>query len=196
MSEQGRRAAQGPVEDADLVARVSAGSPEALGALYDRHAPHMLGLALQVLGNRRDAEDLLHDVFLEVWRKSAMFDPERATARTWLLVMVRSRAIDRLRAFAVARRSGVCDQPELREAPDPDAELVVLRQLDRQRVLDALASLPPVHREIVSLLYLEGCTCREIAGRCGVPVGTVKSRLARALVLLRDRVAESGGVGG
>jgi RNA polymerase sigma-70 factor (ECF subfamily) len=196
MSEQGRRAAQGPAEDADLVARIASGCSEALGALYDRHAPHMLGQALRVLGNRRDAEDLLHDVFLEVWHKSALYDPDRASARTWLLVMIRSRAIDRLRTLAVARRAGACAFDVTHQAPDPDAEVMMLRRLDRERVLDALDSLPPAQREIVSLLYLEGRTCSEIASRGDVPIGTVKSRLTRALALLRDRLAESDEVDG
>jgi RNA polymerase sigma-70 factor (ECF subfamily) len=194
MSEQGRRAAQGPAEDADLVARIASGCSQSLGALYDRHAAHMLGQALQVLGNRRDAEDLVHDVFLEVWRKSGRYDPDRASARTWLLVMVRSRAIDRLRTLAAARRAGLCAYDDTRQAPDLDAEVAMLRQLDRHRLLDALGALPPAQREIVSLLYLEGRTCSEIAARCDVPIGTVKSRLTRALALLRDRLAESGGV--
>jgi RNA polymerase sigma-70 factor (ECF subfamily) len=196
MSEQGRRAAHGPAEDADLVARIASGCSEALGALYDRHAALMLGQALQVLGNRRDAEDLLHDVFLEVWRKSSLYDPDRASAKTWLLVMIRSRAIDRLRTLAAARRVGLCVYDDTRQLPDPDAEVMMLRQLDSQRVLHALDSLPPAHREIVSLLYLEGRTCSEIATRGDVPIGTVKSRLTRALALLRDRLAGADGVDG
>jgi RNA polymerase sigma-70 factor (ECF subfamily) len=182
---------QEPAEDAALVARVAAGSSDALAALYDRHAAHMLGQALAVLGNRRDAEDLLHDVFIEVWRKSARYDPGRASPRTWLLVMVRSRAIDRLRSLAAARRAGLCDHHDPRQVADPDADVAVLRELDRQRVLEALDALPQAHREVVSLVYLEGRTCSEIASRCALPIGTVKSRLTRALALLRGRLADS-----
>ena len=109
----------------------------------------MLGLALQVLGNRRDAEDLLHDVFLEVWRKSARYDPDRASARTWLLVMVRSRAIDRLRTLARRPRSAA--RTTTWRGAGSHVEPEGLRRLDRDRVLDAIGALPAAQREIVSL---------------------------------------------
>jgi RNA polymerase sigma-70 factor (ECF subfamily) len=185
-----------PEDDAALVAGVVSGSVEALAALYDRHAASMLGVAARVLGDRRDAEDLLHDVFLEVWSRSASYEPKRASVRAWLLVKVRSRAIDRLRSLGVARRHGLgADGYDASEVEDVDAALGVLRSVDRSRALAVLASLPETHRSVVQMMYLDGYTCSEIARRASLPLGTVKSRLARGLALLRERLPEcEGGV--
>ena len=90
--------------DAARVAQMATGSTEALAALYDSHAAPMFALAQRMLGDRRDAEDLVHDVFLEAWRRSSAYDPARGSVRSWLLVRVRSRALDRRRALEVARR--------------------------------------------------------------------------------------------
>jgi len=197
MSEDGGAPADGtddpgPADDAALVARVASGDVDALAGLYDRHAAPMLGLAVRVLGDRRDAEDLLHDVFLEVWRRSASYDPRRASVRTWLLVKVRSRAIDRLRSLAVARRHGLGEDFAADDVAAVDADLDVLRHVDRSWALEALGSLPTAQREVARMMYLDGLSCTEIAERCGVPVGTVKSRLARALALLRGRLPAAG----
>ena len=101
--------------DRQILVRVVAGDHSALTQLYDRHAPVMLGVATRVLGSRRDAEDLLHDVFLEAWQKAASFDATRGSVKTWLLLRVRSRAIDRLRVLAKARAHGMA-----RELSDPE----------------------------------------------------------------------------
>lgn len=182
--------ARSPEDDAALVVGISDGRTEALAVLYDRHAARLLGLALRILDDRRDAEDLLHDVFLEVWRSSHGYDPARASVGTWLTVKLRSRALDRRRAVAVARRFGLGTGLEAEDVRDLEADLGVLRGLDRARALEALESLPQPQRRVVSMMYLEGRSCSEIARRCGVPEGTVKSRLARGLALLRDRIRE------
>lgn len=194
MLKGGRGDPEEVADDAALVRRLAAGSVEALAALYDRHAGRMLGVAARVLSDRRDAEDLLHDVFLEVWSRSASYDPSRASVRSWLLMRVRSRAIDRLRSLAVARRHGLgADGPGVSEAEDVDADLGVLRSVDRTRALAALESLPEAHRSVVQMMYLDGYSCGEIAQRMQLPLGTVKSRLARALALLRERLPDCGG---
>jgi RNA polymerase sigma-70 factor (ECF subfamily) len=105
--------------DRDLLAAIGKGDHAALAELYDRHAPQMLAVALRILQDRRDAEDLLHDVFLEAWQKTDSYDAERGTVRTWLLMRVRSRAIDRMRTLAVAREHGmVLSHVELPAAPE------------------------------------------------------------------------------
>lgn len=185
-----------PDDDAALLARVAAGAVEALAGLYDRHAAAMLGVAVRVLGSRRDAEDLVHDVFLEVWSRAASYDPGRAPVRTWLLVKTRSRALDRLRALAVARRHGLGDDVAADDVEAVGADLDVLRHVDRRWALDALGSLPEAQREVTRMLYLEGLSCSEIAEHCGLPIGTVKSRLARALALLRERLPAAEEAGG
>ena len=182
-----------PDVEADVawVASMAEGQPEALAGLYDLHASAMLGLAVRLLGDRRDAEDLVHDVFLEAWRRAGSYDRRRAPVRSWLLLMVRSRALDRLRSLEVIRRHA---QPG--QAGDPAAAAVALpeglRGVARSRALEAISTLPDAQREVVQMSCLEGLSCSEIARRCGVPVGTVKSRLARALAALRDRLGDEG----
>jgi RNA polymerase sigma-70 factor (ECF subfamily) len=174
-------------EDVRQVAEMAAGRAEALAGLYDRHAPAMLGLAERVLGDARDAEDLVHDVFLEAWRKAASYDRSRGPVRGWLLIMVRSRALDRLRGLEVMRR-----YVRRSEAGDPVAvthvEHAGIHGVARSRALEAISALPEAQRHIVQMSCLEGFSCSEIARQCGLPVGTVKSRLARAIAALRDRL--------
>ena len=180
--------ARGPAADGDasLVASMAAGKPEALAQLYDLHADAMLGLAVRLLADRRDAEDLVHDVFLEAWRRAGSYDRGRAPVRSWLLLMVRSRALDRLRSLEVMRRHAQGQAGDLAVASfvEPGG----LRGVAHSRALEAVAALPEAQREVVRLSCLEGLSSREIAARCGLPVGTVKSRLARALAQLRVRL--------
>ncbi len=135
---------------------------------------------------RRDAEDLLHDVFLEVWQKAKDFDADRGTVRTWLLLRVRSRAIDRIRMLTTARNHAMIksDPEPTGDEPSQAAE----RNLTRQ----ALTGLSEIQRTVVELSYFEGLSCREIAERCRIPVGTVKSRLAAALTKLRQEFQGTG----
>jgi RNA polymerase sigma-70 factor (ECF subfamily) len=184
-----------PDLDAARVAEMATGSTEALAALYDSHSGPMFALAQRVLGDRRDAEDLVHDVFLEAWRRAAGYDPTRGSVRSWLLVRVRSRALDRRRALEVAQRhAGGALQASAAVAPN-HPELELIGNVTRTRALEAIAALPESQREIVRLSCLEGLTSREIAARAGLPVGTVKSRLARALAHLRMRLGSAEEVG-
>lgn len=177
--------------DRKLIDAVRAGDREALGQLYDRHAPAMLGLALRVLGGRTEAEDLVHDVFIEAWKRAASHDAERGSVRAWLLMRVRSRAIDRVRALATAARYGLAQRAEAPLAPSPpgpDAEA------DHRRASGALALLSAEQRAVLEAAYFEGLTCREISERQGIPIGTVKSRLSAALARLRDVLGDERGV--
>jgi len=177
--------------DQDLLAAIGRGDRTALAQLYDRHAPQMLAVASRILQDRRDAEDLLHDVFLEAWQKADSYDGERGTVRTWLLMRVRSRAIDRMRTHTAAREHGmVLSHVELGAAlEDPSAAP------DRVRARRALASLPHPQRLVIELCYFEGLTCQEVADRCGVPLGTVKSRLLAAMMKLRQEFIPVRGAG-
>jgi RNA polymerase sigma-70 factor (ECF subfamily) len=160
----------------------------ALASLYDRHADWMLGRAYRILGNRRDAEDLVHDVFLEVWHRSASHERDRGSVRAWLSVKTRTRAIDRLRTRGALERLGVrrsIAEPALVEsAIDTDPFCCV----DRRIALAALAKLPDSQRTVIELCYLEGLPTSEIARRCDLPLGTGKSRLSRGLATLRSHL--------
>jgi RNA polymerase sigma-70 factor (ECF subfamily) len=130
-------------EDRRLVAAIARGDEGALAALYDRHAPAMLGVAIRVLRDRPDAEDLVHDVFVEAWQRSTSYDAARGSVRSWLLLRVRSRGIDRLRALDAARRHAMASAREPSTAGPSVAP--VWEAPDRVRAKAALGSLPPEH---------------------------------------------------
>lgn len=167
--------------DVALIQAMAAGDREALAALYDRHAPTLMALGLRILKHRGEAEDLLHDVFLEVWRTAAAYDRARGRVRTWLLIRMRSRALDVIKSARVARRSGDDDAiAQVVGADDPSATP------DQARVRAALAAVPDDQRAVLALAYFDGLSCSEIAVRLDVPIGTVKSRLAAGLTKLRQ----------
>jgi RNA polymerase sigma-70 factor (ECF subfamily) len=174
----------GAAEEAQLVAAMASGDRAALATLYDRYASLLLGAAYHVLRNRRDAEDLLHDVLLECWNKAGTYDARRGSVRSWLLVRVRSRALDRVRSLAVARRHAAAPPAD----PDPPAGVDALRAADGGRAIRALGTLPEAQRSIVELCFFQGLGCSEIAEQLGIPTGTVKSRLARAVEKLRGEL--------
>src|SRR5262245_28852664 len=137
-----------PARDEQLVAAIALADEAALAELYDRHASAMLGVALRVLGSRSDAEDLVHDVFVEAWQKAADFDAKRGSVRSWLLMRVRSRGIDRLRSLQAARRRGLlagADEEAGRSAAAP----AVWDTPDRERARLALAALSEPQRTLV-----------------------------------------------
>ncbi len=178
-------AATEPVSDAALVEAMARGDQGALSELYDRFCSLMMAVAVRVLADRAAAEDLVHDVFLEAWRASAGYDRKRGTVKTWLLVRLRSRALDRVRSAAVSKRvdHGDGDVPEpdrSRRADDPSLGP------DRAIVRRVVAELPENQRVVLELAYFEGLSGSEIAARLGVPIGTVKSRTAAGLSKLRE----------
>jgi RNA polymerase sigma-70 factor (ECF subfamily) len=176
------------IDDGSLVAAMANGDRVAFASLYDRYASLLLAVATRILGERREAEDLLHDVFLEVWRQAADFDEARGSVRAWLLVRLRSRAIDRKKSVAATRVVPV-DPERLHETRDLAAEDPALGP-DRAAVRVALASLPEEQRTVLELGYFEGLSSSEIALRIDAPVGTVKSRVAAALGKLRAGLGE------
>ncbi len=168
-------------DDIALMAAMANGDRAALAALYDRHAPTLLALGLRIVKHRGEAEDLLHDVFLEAWRNAKSYDLNRGRVRTWLVIRMRSRALDVLKSARVSRRT---DDERVAERvvgdDDPSA------RPDQRRVRAALAEVPPDQRAILELAYFEGLSCSDIATRLTIPIGTVKSRLAAALTKLRN----------
>ncbi len=175
-------------EDAQLVAAMSRGDRGALAALYDRYASLLLAVATRILGDRRESEDLVHDVMLEVWRQAAHYDTARGTVRAWLLVRLRSRALDRKKSVGATRVVAV-DPERLHQQRDTAAEDPTLGP-DRAAVRRALAALPDEQRTVLELGYFEGLSSAEIAERIDAPIGTVKSRVAAALAKLRAGLGE------
>lgn len=170
------------LDDRALVAEAARGEVKAFAALYDRFAGIMLATAKRMLGDRGGAEDLMHDVFMEVWRNVDNYDPTRATVRTWILVRLRSRALDRLRS-ATVRREVTTDDVTPNEAPVAEDPSLAP---DRTAVVVALQNLPDDQRMVIELSYFHGLSSSEIAERMGSPLGTVKSRTAAGLAKIRS----------
>ncbi len=149
-------------------------------------------MVLRVLGSRADAEEVLQETFLEVWRRAREFDPSRGGVETWVTTIARTRAIDRRRAMGTVARiaEDVTHQPPPTSATPVSPAEAASQGQDRARVAAAMRELPPEQRAVVELAYFEGLSQREIAERTGDPLGTVKTRARLALeklaALLRD----------
>jgi len=185
MAEERRDDAQ-PASDAEsdseLVQRMARGDQRALAALYERHAGRLFALLLRILGGRAEAEDLLHDVFLEAWRHAGEYSQARGTVSAWLALRARSRAIDRRRS-APRTRSISLEGADVPERGDPSADPGRIH--DQKRLGDVFSVMSAEEREVILLGYFEGLSSTEIAQRLEKPVGTVKSRTRSALEKLR-----------
>jgi RNA polymerase sigma-70 factor (ECF subfamily) len=191
MSERG--GADGRSADARLADRIRAGQAEALGELYDAHASAALATALRVVGDRGEAEDIVHDAFVTVWRKIDRFDASRGSLRAWLMTVVRNRAIDKVRARRASADLDDADERSLlRTGPNPTWEAVLQRTSGNELRL-AMAELPDEQRRAVELAYFAGYTYREVADLTGVAAGTANGRLRLALAKLRDALGGSAG---
>ncbi|WP_228719912.1 sigma-70 family RNA polymerase sigma factor [Methylococcus geothermalis] len=174
----------------DWIARVVDRDANALAALYDALVGRVYGLALRITQRAPLAEEVAQDTFWQIWRQAPRFDPERGTALAWIMTIARSRALDALRRI----ETNECElDPEILdrlECPGEDAPPDLLAAVQDGHVLHAaLASLDPVPRQLVSLAFFRGLSHDEIAGYAGLPLGTVKSHIRRALIALRQRLA-------
>lgn len=183
--------AGGPA-DLELVERIREGDQGALDLLYKRYSAPVYSLVWKVLQNSEEAEDVALDVFWQVWRQAARYDPSRGAPPAWIFTLARSRAIDRLRARKRREdRTVSIDDPELNidpldEKAAPD-DVVSFRQ-NRDAVRAAMTKLSAVQREAVELAFLKGMTHVEIAERLGQPLGTVKTRIRQGLIRLRKHL--------
>ena len=186
---------EGEAEDSVLVRRLARRDVQALRTLYDRHGGLAMAIALRVLGNRADAEELVQETFIEVWRRAADFDERRGTVGAWLSTIARTRAIDRLRAAGSAAR--VSDAvASLPAAPIPSPADLASRNEAGATLRSGLATLPAEQRTAIELAYFEGLSQREIAERTGEPLGTVKTRVRLAMEKLSTFLTGQGLVGG
>jgi RNA polymerase sigma-70 factor (ECF subfamily) len=172
--------------------RVAAGEVAALRALYDEHAPRAMAIALRILRSAQEAEDIVQETFLEVWRRAPQFDDGRGSAIAWIVTIARSRAIDRLRASRAAGRvfDGVIVHEEVMRAALPSPDDRVEERRDGARVATALAALPAAQRETIELAYFGGLSQSEIAVKTGSPLGTVKMRMKLAISKLSGLLKE------
>jgi RNA polymerase sigma-70 factor (ECF subfamily) len=177
----------GAINDAVLARLVGERRPEALSELYNRHAASLLALARRILGTVAEAEDVVQEVFVHLWNHVSRYDPARSSLSTWLVLITRSRAIDRLRNRNVVERTHEASRAELpeRHASPEGVESVFLRER-RERVQREMRNLPPEQRQVIEMAFYEGLTQSEIAARTDLPLGTVKTRTLLAMKKLRN----------
>jgi RNA polymerase sigma-70 factor, ECF subfamily len=173
----------GQADDIALLVRVAARDQNALADLYDRHCRLLFGLALRILRNRAEAEEVLQEVFVQAWTKVDTYSAALGTPVAWLVRIARNRAIDRLRANQVRDRTVEAFEPALPAVET--AETHVVRGEEQRAVLRALAALPPEQRELIEHAYFEGLTQSELAERFHLPLGTVKTRVRTGMMSLR-----------
>ena len=168
---------------AAALARVAGGDRAALRMVYQDTSAKLFGVCLRILKDRSEAEDVLQDVYVTVWRKAATFDPGRASPITWLVAIARNRAIDRLRA--VGGRLEPIEAADAVSDPAPAAvERVELAQ-QHQRLTRCLGELDARQASAIRAAFLDGATYEELAARMNVPLGTMKSWIRRGLLKLR-----------
>jgi RNA polymerase sigma-70 factor, ECF subfamily len=167
--------------DEAILQRLAGGDRDALGEVYDRYAAIVNGLALRILRDSGDAEDVVQDVFVQVWRDAVRFDRARGSPQAWICMIARSRALDRLRRRR-ARREDAGGEEAAASASDAPADPGVLSVSMRK----ALDTLPPEQRGPLELAYYEGLTQVEIAARLAEPLGTIKTRMRTGLMRLRE----------
>jgi RNA polymerase sigma-70 factor (ECF subfamily) len=171
--------------DVELLKVIAARDEAALAELYDRYRVILFGLLMRILNDRGEAEDVLQEVFLQVWRRAADFDENRGRPFTWLVTLARSRGIDRLRTLAARERVAIAGARDEAEAIS-DAASDAFRSEQRELVNNALAQLPDEQKRLLLLAYFDGLSQSEIAARVGAPLGTVKTRMRAGMMKLRE----------
>lgn len=177
--------AERDAHDVEVMARICGGDDGAVAELYDRYASTAFGLALKILRDAQEAEDVVHDAFVAVVERADQYRAERGTVAAWLVTTVRNLALDRTRRRT--RRAQITEEELRHEPPEPvpDPEGIAWQAQERDAVRAALATLSEAQRRTLEIAFFEGLSYPEIAERENVPLGTVKSRAARALAALR-----------
>lgn len=168
----------------ELVSAIRSGNESAMAALYDRYSSIVYSVALRVLADTGAAEDVLQEVFLQLWRNPGAFDSSRGSLGPWLAVIARNRAIDALR-----RRQPVTDIEDVVVSVEPDLAGEAERARAMEKVRSALSAMPGPQRKALEMAYFEGLTHTEIAARTGEPLGTIKTRIRAGLLALRKAFA-------
>jgi RNA polymerase sigma-70 factor (ECF subfamily) len=180
-------AAAGP-DLATLLKRSARGDQAAFAELYDATSARIHGLVVRVVRDRAQSEEVTQEVFLEVWRQSGRFDPERGSALSWLMTIAHRKAVDRVRSAEAATRRDVAYEQHNHE-PDHDVTAEAAHaSFEARRVRAALGDLTVVQREAIELAYFGGYTHTEVAALLDLPVGTAKTRIRDGLIRLRDTI--------
>lgn len=178
--------------DAELLTQIAAGDVRAVGELYDRYSSTLFPIALRIVRDRTEAEDIMHDAFVAVNERAAQYAPDRGSVIAWLVTLVRNLSIDRTRRRE--RRGSLARDVIAHEPPASarDPERLTSEASERYKIRRALSSLPEAQRQTLEVAFFEGLSYPEIAARENVPLGTIKSRAARALAALREALVKEG----
>jgi RNA polymerase sigma-70 factor (ECF subfamily) len=168
----------------DLVSAIRSGDESAMAALYDKYSSIVYAVALRVLADTGAAEDVLQEVFMQLWRNPGAFDASRGNLAPWLAVVARNRAIDALR-----RRQPETDIEDVIVSVEPDLAGDAERSRAMEKVRSALGTMPAPQRNALEMAYFEGLTHTEIAEKTGEPLGTIKTRIRTGLTALRKAFA-------
>lgn len=176
-------------EETHLLTRIAQQDQSALSTLYDRYARVLYSLAFRILGSVEEAEEIVLDVFSQVWKLAGRYDPERGRVDAWLFMLTRSRSLDRLRSLqriskAVESSTEAAKTIPQSQISDPTEDVLISER--RDRVLSAMQRLPIEQREVIELAYYQGLTHVEIAAKTGKSLGTVKTRIRLGLNKLRQ----------
>jgi RNA polymerase sigma-70 factor (ECF subfamily) len=172
------------MSEVELLHAVARGDEAALARLYDAYRVILFGLLVRILNSREEAEDILQDVFIQVWRRAKDFDEKRGRPFTWLVTLARSRAIDRLRQLSARQRlADGAAREQTHEVSDALTDTVKVAQ--QQVVRRALSELPEEQRRTLVLAYFDGLTQSEIAAKLNAPLGTIKTRMRSGMIKLR-----------
>jgi len=176
-------------EEAHLLSRIAQQDQSALSTLYDRYARVLYSLAFRILGSVEEAEEIVLDVFSQVWKLAGRYDPQRGRVDAWLFMLTRSRSLDRLRSLQRINKAVESSTEAAKIVPqtqisDPTEDVLIHER--RDRVLSAIQRLPVEQREVIELAYYQGLTHVEIAAKTGKSLGTVKTRIRLGLNKLRQ----------
>lgn len=174
-------------EDRDLLAEIAGGSRPALSRMYDRYADMLLAVGVRMMGRRSEAEDVLQDVFVEIWQKAGDYDARRSSVLSWAFLRMRSRCLDRMKRGRSDRTAAAAASYEPQAATE-DPTLAP----DKARVRRALVGLPSDQRTALQLAYFDGLSGTEIADRLRAPLVTIKTRIALGISKLRRALEEAG----
>jgi RNA polymerase sigma-70 factor, ECF subfamily len=192
MREPVRRRQVDRLADEDLMVLVRERDPRALEVLYDRHGTPAYSLAHRITGDRQTAEDVTQDAFVSVWRTGTGFDPSRGSVRSWILALVRHRAIDALRRSAARVPLTFDDDATMEAQPATQrTEREALRRQEAIEVRGALGALPQDQSQVIGLAYFGGFSHSEIAELLGLPLGTIKGRIRLGLAKLRHTMDDA-----
>jgi RNA polymerase sigma-70 factor (ECF subfamily) len=177
---------------AEYIRRAAEGDESALGNLYDESKSLVYGIAMRVLSDKADAEEVTLDVFTQVWRNAREYDQSRGSPSAWLVLLARSRAIDRVRSRAA--RSRVEEPLEGQFSVGQPADEILWLQQERRRIHKALETLGSEQRSLIELAFFSGYTHSELASRLNLPLGTVKTRIRLAISKLKDELTATKGL--